>query len=420
MRNVLMILYQFPPCNDVGAFRPVKFIKYLKQYGWIPVVLAPSNALYASYDDQKEKSIKGVCRVYRTPLLNPFEMAVKKSKRTSRSYKFIWKILNRILLPDVGLLWMLPAVKKGLKIFKKEKIDLIFVSGQPFSTFIIAGWLKKLTGKPLVLDYRDPWTLNPFHKGSRFGLMVERKIEKSVLQQADAALFTTPEARERQNMHFSNQITSENLYIVTNSFEPAGVNPFIASGKEYKIIHAGNLYGNRNPAHFFKGLALAVKQDAELNHSVKVEFYGVADYTQYAFVLDQLDIRDKVTFEERIPFDLLFEKLRTAGALLLLNSFGKGHDVFVPAKFFDYLKADRPILCLAEDGALKNIMEVSKSGLVVDPQDSESIGEAILRMFRQKADKITKNECESRQTLRRQFESQHTTKRLAVLFNRIS
>ena len=416
-----MILYQFPPCNDVGAFRPVKLIKYFKRYGWFPVVLAPSNALYASYDEQKEESIKGRCRIYRVPLLNPVDVAVgATTKKTNRFYPFIWKIMNRILLPDVGLLWILPAVMKGLKIVKKEKIDLIFVSGQPFSTFIIAGWLKKLTGRPLVLDYRDPWTLNPFHKGSRFGLMVERKIEKKILQQADAALFTTPEARDRQNRYFSEQIPAENLHIVTNSFEPAGAAPAITGGKEYRIVHAGNLYGNRNPVHFFKGLAMAVKQDAELERSVKVEFYGVADYKQYVPVLDQLNIRDKVTFEDRLPFDLLFEKLRNAGALLLLNSFGKGHEVFVPAKFFDYLKADRPILALAQDGALKNIMEISRSGPVVEPLDSGAIGESILKIFHQRADKISKAEYENRHILRRQFESQHTTKQLAGIFNRIS
>ena len=39
MKNVLMIAYSFPPAGGPGVQRTSKFVKYLRNYGWEPVVL---------------------------------------------------------------------------------------------------------------------------------------------------------------------------------------------------------------------------------------------------------------------------------------------------------------------------------------------------------------------------------------------
>jgi hypothetical protein len=39
MKKVLMIAHQFPPIGGSGVQRTVKFVKYLRDFGWEPVVL---------------------------------------------------------------------------------------------------------------------------------------------------------------------------------------------------------------------------------------------------------------------------------------------------------------------------------------------------------------------------------------------
>ena len=39
MKKVLMITYCYPPMEIVGIFRTVKFVKFLRDFGWDPVVL---------------------------------------------------------------------------------------------------------------------------------------------------------------------------------------------------------------------------------------------------------------------------------------------------------------------------------------------------------------------------------------------
>ena len=416
-----MILYQFPPCNDVGAFRPVKFIKYLKQHNWFPIVLAPSNAIYASYDWQIEKTIKNSCRIYRAPLLNPIDFLSKINDNSITNYvQFVSRALNRILIPDIGILWFFSAIYRGLKIVRDEGIDAIFVSGQPFSTFIVATLIKKLTGVSMILDYRDPWILNPFYRGTKFELLIEKKLEEICLNLTDAAIFTSDEAREQQVKKFSKFINSGKAFTITNSFEPVLNRIPVKRTSYFKIIHAGNLYGNRNPSFFFRGLAKAIDLEPNIKSKVKVEFYGMSSPQKYKSILVELDINELIQFKNRVPSANMHELLQSADFLLIVNSFGEGHNVFIPAKFFDYLRVNKPILCMAKDGALKNIMQLSKAGLVVDPEDDEAICYAILYLYRDKIENEHRKKRTEINFERSAFESKNTTKNLSHILDKFT
>ena len=46
---------------------------------------------------------------------------------------------------------------------RRERVEVIFASGPPFTAHWIARRLADRTGLPLVLDFRDPWTRAPFY-----------------------------------------------------------------------------------------------------------------------------------------------------------------------------------------------------------------------------------------------------------------
>ena len=51
MRKCLVIAYYFPPMGLSGVQRTLKFVKYLKEYGWEPIVLTTSSKDYYAYDE---------------------------------------------------------------------------------------------------------------------------------------------------------------------------------------------------------------------------------------------------------------------------------------------------------------------------------------------------------------------------------
>src|SRR5205814_8217085 len=67
---------------------------------------------------------------------------------------------KRLLVPDPQLLW-LPAAQLALgrRLTSKQADDVVFISGPPFSQFLLAGLARLRPGTAVVLDYRDEWTM---------------------------------------------------------------------------------------------------------------------------------------------------------------------------------------------------------------------------------------------------------------------
>ena len=57
MKKVLIISYYWPPSGGIGVHRCLKFAKYLREYGWEPVIYAPENAQYPYFDETNFKHI---------------------------------------------------------------------------------------------------------------------------------------------------------------------------------------------------------------------------------------------------------------------------------------------------------------------------------------------------------------------------
>lgn len=416
VKKMLMVLYQFPPCSDVGAFRPIKFIRHLAEFGWYPIILAPSNGIFNAYDPLLETEIADRCKIYRAPLhpKSIFRRGTAIAKEIPRQR--LWRFWNRVLLPDGAVSWIPAAVAMGRRIVKNEDISLVLASGQPFSTFIIGNFIRKRTQIKLLLDYRDPWTLNPFYKGSGARLLMERRLEKNILERADAAVFLTEESTRLHQEAFGRLLPAAKCHTITNSFEWAGEDEHAhKSVDHFMIVHAGNLYGNRNPKIFLEGLSLAASRNRELRQRTRCLFYGIYNSNEFRRQVRELGLDGLIRLRSRIPQRELLPILRKANVLLLINSHGPGHHVFIPAKFFDYLQIGTPILCLTEDGSLKKAMKETSAGVVVDPRDPEKVCTSLESLFLRIFVKNEPFHVNKKQVM--VYESRQTTKKLAGLCN---
>ena len=72
-KKLLMIAYIFPPAGNVGIYRPVKFVKYLPEFGWDPVVLTVSDGKFGKYDPRLTKIVPEGTPVYRTRSIEWFK-----------------------------------------------------------------------------------------------------------------------------------------------------------------------------------------------------------------------------------------------------------------------------------------------------------------------------------------------------------
>ena len=64
MKKVLFISYFFPPLTGPGAQRVTKFVKYLNEFGWNPLVLTVNDPYYREYSEESLNDINSDIAVF--------------------------------------------------------------------------------------------------------------------------------------------------------------------------------------------------------------------------------------------------------------------------------------------------------------------------------------------------------------------
>ena len=159
MKKVLIITYYWPPAGGAGVQRALKFVKYLPQFGWEPIVLTVEKSDSPVDDISLLNDIPNGTKVYKTKSLEPFELYKKftgkksdskipsdvllDTKNASLKDKLSKWIRLNVFIPDAKIGWKKYAVKKGLEIIKHEKIDVIFTTSPPQTVSLIGLELSK-------------------------------------------------------------------------------------------------------------------------------------------------------------------------------------------------------------------------------------------------------------------------------------
>ena len=95
--KVLVITYYWPPSGGIGVQRCLKFVKYLREFGWEPIVYSAKNAQYPSFDTGYTKDIPDNLIVLKYPIIEPFNFfkvfEVTTLKCRTRPILIIIKIL---------------------------------------------------------------------------------------------------------------------------------------------------------------------------------------------------------------------------------------------------------------------------------------------------------------------------------------
>ena len=169
-RRVLFIAYLFPPIANSGTQRPLKFAKYLPQFGWEPIVLTAHRVSEHRQDHGLLEDVPLDMRVVRVPMLNDRIGAVAGTlglgvvKRKTIAEGISWRLRNRWRSPDLYALWRPTARRAAMKLYRDVGFDAIYATGFPWTSLLTGMDVSKLTGRPLVADFRDLWASEDLFK----------------------------------------------------------------------------------------------------------------------------------------------------------------------------------------------------------------------------------------------------------------
>ncbi len=394
--RVLIISYYWPPSGGAGVQRWLKFVKYLCEFGYEPVVYTPENPEYPSIDKGLLSEIPASLEVIRVPITEPYDhyrrlVGMKKTERiqtgflsegkkpTRRENLARW-VRGNLFIPDARFLWIKPSVRFLSNYLSQRPVDLLVSTGPPHSMHLIARALKKRLDLPWVADFRDPWTNIDFYDELKLTPWADRKhhrLEQAVLKEADTIVVVG----KTMKIEFANWVSEAKITVLPNGYDADDLSvERVSVDRMFSIAHIGSFSPARNPVTLWKVIAELVSKGI-IGADLRIRTIGKVD----AAVNDQIQQNQLGPFVEHIPYlphaEVIAQQARSAVLLLVVNR-TKNAKGILTGKVFEYLAAQRPILAIGPtDGDLAHLLRETGGAMMVDYDDVEGLRSALIALY---------------------------------------
>ncbi len=238
--SLMYLATAFPPISSIASVRSKNVAKHLARQGWrVRVVCLDPRLVRPHYtsDESGQAETAGIERIE-----TGFELKFLLSGflrdngwRWTRLVKRVARRLGSTAGLDEGLGWIRPALAACRRV-QPGDVDLVFATGSPFMTFVVARKLARRLGCPFLLDYRDPWTASP-HQRSKPSWV--HRLERGLLKDAAAVTTVSPSWTD----YLRGLDPSLSVSTVTNGYDPETTGPVKARAFDGPaIVHAGAFY----------------------------------------------------------------------------------------------------------------------------------------------------------------------------------
>ena len=385
--RLLFLAHHFPPLRAISCVRTWNVAKYLSRIGWEVSVLTPDPTLWQCVDEPKNiEKLLVQEKIRRIPTRHEWQCLMPEIFRYNNN-GINWLIggisrrVQRQFGIDRAIGWK-KAVEKACVKFGKGSFDIILATGEPFITFFLAERLAKKIQCPYVLDYRDPWTDNPYISRPIFQYAVQR--EARLLKGASAVTVVSPawatSIRNKCKPH-------SKVHVLTNGYDPeelGPVQPFVFDHKA--IVYTGNFYlPKRGLAPVMAALRVLSRTYKDATPPWLFHYYGVQE--QYVrSEAARFGVEDYVWCHGNVPRKEVLSAVRGASVALVISSVSEQVDLdeqgMIPGKLYEAIGLQTPVLLIASANSdSRRILERIGTGGMFMAKETYAIAECLERML---------------------------------------
>ncbi|GAB3320628.1 glycosyltransferase family 4 protein [Hymenobacter humi] len=383
--RLLVITYYWPPSGGAGVQRCLKFVKHLGSFGVEPTVITvdPAEATYPVRDESLLAEVPAGVRVIRTGTSEPFESYKKLTGRAvpyggfanegkpglvQKAMRFV---RGNLFIPDPRRGWnrhALAAVEELLA--AGETFDAVLTSSPPHSTQLIGLELKRRHGLRWLADLRDPWTDIYYYKDLRHTPMaawLDARYERRVLTQADAVLVTSPETK-RLFLAKLSDLPSAKFHVLPNGYDESDFQRTSAPPTDcLRITHTGTITELYHIERLLEAVATCAARHPDV--PLRLRFVGQVSAQLHAQI-ERAGLLSVTEFLPFVPHNESVAHLLNASALLMAIPDVPRNFGILPGKVFEYLAANKPILCVGPAGCdADNLLQECAAGHALPYQD---------------------------------------------------
>lgn len=385
--------------------RSMKFASYLSEFGWDVTVITSKNPSIANNKCLYE-TLKNV-KLIKTLDIFPFlEFVAAGLKRLN---------LSRLIdFPDRHIGWLPITLITSYQIIRKNGIKIIYVSCSPYTGALIGTILKKLTGKPLVIDLRDPWTINEYVRyPTRVNKWINYKMEKWSLLSAN---YVTVVSDTMKNDYVKcYPWICDKIVVLPNGYDFEDLDINVVPFNNLTLSYVGSIYGNRleSVKIFFKALYKFIS-DKKIDN-IKIFLIGVNKKEIYEYI-SMYNLREIVICMPMMPQKEAMKYIFKSHCLLLLEP-----SQSITTKVFEYLGSAKPILGIIKKGELESLIrEYSDNSYIITDDNINSIEDSLSDIYKKWSEnKIIKTADSKIEIFDSKYHRRHLSKKLEEILYKL-
>ncbi len=342
--NILVVAPYFPPDDTVATLRIMSLCKYLRTNNHSIIVLTR----------KKEKRIPS-CYCDKSYFVD--ENSIMSKTNFSCFMKKRSAYCNRFL-----------------SVIKKEKVDIVLITGGPFYTFKITKKARNLK-IPCILDFRDPWVWDyredAFSPKRIIARMIFYAMEREAINSATAVVTVTPGWVQKYQKHYKNK--KNDIFLIENGYDDERLKSIIwpteciedttrtTIGVFGKLFYYSDYYSN---------IFLSAINDYQHNNSKSnlqvIQIGDLEESTERLLRKNNIQ-SDFIKSTGFMNYEDGIVELSKAQAFLIIDS----RIDALGTKLYDYLYLGKPILFVGpSNSAFASILKKYPKGFVCSDKNS--------------------------------------------------
>lgn len=367
--RILLLSHYFPPEVNAPANRTHEHARCWVADGHDVTVITgvpnhPRGKIFPGYRNRvlQQETIDGI-RVIRTwTYVTPNEGFLKRT-------------LNYVLF----------AIAAVLASLRTDRPDVVIATSPQFFVGLAGAVVARLKRRPFVLEVRDLWPDSIVQLGQLRQRWIIRSLEaiESALYRSAAGIVVV--TRAFADHIAARGIPRERIAFVPNGIDPELFHPRAPGNAEHELLRQHGLEGKFLVAYIgtlglAHGLVTLVDAAERLRHEKEIVFLLIGDGADRGRIEAEVVRRglDNIRLlglrpRAEIPHWLAITHL----TLVMLRNLPVFATV-IPSKVFEFLAQERPMLLAAPDGEIRGLVEETKAGITIEPEDPDALARAVL------------------------------------------
>jgi glycosyltransferase involved in cell wall biosynthesis len=269
--------------------------------------------------------------------------------------------------------------------------DVVIASSPQLLVAVSGWWLARCKRVPFVFEVRDLWpeSLAAVGMGTSNSVLHRAlgKIAAFLYSRADRVVVVTPAFEDYLVNHW--RVPREKISVIENGVETrmfapeASTAESATSGLRRELSLEGKFVvsyiGTMGMAHGLETIIAAATQLRDTDPEIAFLMLGEGSDKDRIAALARDRGLNNVRFIDQQPREKIPAFIRASNVCLVLLKKTELFKTVIPTKMLEFMSCARPVI-LGVDGQARSILEEARGGLVIEPESSDALVNAIRRL----------------------------------------